>query len=388
VIELIKYGFKSDPFPLVPEASVTHWAGREEIKREVVDVIESVRVIDVGTSEFAILHGEYGAGKSHALRYLATTINELRKQDFRSRAIYLPTIRIDQKVSFLGLYKTIVEQLGNDFIEALATQVRSGIDKAEQHLKDSLPKDEIIALMAKPDALRLRAIEGIAKEDRPMVRLLDELAKGTKDVARHLRGENKHFPDWGISSPIDTDFAAVRALGALLRVMTIQINNQEPPCLGAYIFLDECEAITEMKVAESGPLLNSIRELVNQVPYNFCLLLGFSAEAALIEAVVPQAILQRLSRPYIEFPPLQADEAKTFLIKHFLAYRPDGFALSNPYHPFAEATIELVLEQITEMTPRNIFRKLRTVLERAIRRFDLKPGEEISPGLAEQILTH
>jgi hypothetical protein len=388
VIELIKYGFTSDPFPLVPEASVKHWAGREEIKREVLDVIESVRVIDVGTSEFAILHGEYGAGKSHALRYLTTTINELHKEDFRSRAIYLPTIRIDQKVSFLGLYKAIVEQFGNDFVEALAGQLKAKIDNAEQQLKDSLPKQEIIALMAKPDAIRHRAIEGVAKEDRPMLRLLDELAKGNKDVARHLRGDNKAFPDWGIPSPIETDFAAVRALGALLRVMTLEIGNQEPPCLGAYLFLDEFEAITEMKAAESGPLLNSVRELVNQVPYHFCLLLGFSAEAALIEAVVPQAILQRLSRPYVEFPPLQADEAKTFLVKHFSAYRPEKFALGNPYHPFAEATIELVLEQITEMTPRNIFRKLRTVLERAIRRFDLKPGEEISPTLAEQILVH
>ncbi len=386
MITLTDYGFTSDPFPLVPEAAVKHWAGREDIRRQLIDVIESVRVTDVGTSEFAILHGEYGAGKSHALRYVTTLINEERAAEFRSRAVYLPTIRIDQKVSFVGLYHAIVEQLGTEFLERLAHDVRGRLDKSEGVLKESLPKEELVALLAGgPNGVRQRAIEQVAKEDRPVVRLMDELAKGNKDATRYLRGE-KELPDIGLPAAIETDFAATKALGSLFRVMTLEIGNQEPPCLGAYLLLDEFEAITEMKVAESGPLLNSLRELVNQVPYHFCLLLGFTAEAALIEAVVPQAILQRLSRSYIEFPPLQAEEAKDFLVKHFAAFRPAGFANENPFYPFQEATIELVLEQITEMTPRNIFRKLRTVLERAIRRHDLKAGEEIDPPLAEQIL--
>lgn len=387
MLNLVGFGFKSDPFPLVPESSVYHWAGREETQRELMDVIESVRVSDVGTSEFVILHGTYGAGKSHALRFLATQINEVRAADFRSRAIYVPTIRVDQKVTFVGLYQAIISQFGTDSLLKLAAEIHGRLNVAEEALKQALPRDELLELM-QTTGVRAKVFEQSDKEDRPIIRLLDEIAKNNAgDAYKYVLGGSKALPDLGFPTPIDTDFAATRILGGLFRAMTIEFAGQEPPSLGAYLFLDEFEAIMDMKVTESGPILNSLRELVNQVPYHLCLLLSFSADTALIEAVVPQALIQRLSREYIEFPPLQAEEAKQFLRKHFLAYRPEGFANPNDFHPFEEATIEAVLEQITEMTPRNMFRKLRTVLERAVKRHDLQPGDQIDPALAEQILT-
>jgi len=82
------------------------------------------------------------------------------------------------------------------------------------------------------------------------------------------------------------------------------------------------------------------------------------------------------------------DEAKEFLRSQFANFRPTGFKNKNPYHPFEEATIELVLEQIVEMNPQKIFRKLRIILERAVRRYGLKPGQEIAPDLAEEILAN
>jgi len=392
VFSLGGYGFSGDPFPLVPEAAVHHWAGRKDVQREVIDVVESVRVTDVGTSEFVILHGTYGAGKSHALRFLSTLINEVRADEFRSRAIYIPSIRVDQKVTFVGIYVAIVNQLGLDFIKRLATKIHTSINAAEEKLKSTLPREDLLRLMDHKEGgingVRLRAYDGANKEDVPMIRLLDEIARGNENAIRFILGKNETLPNIGFPSPIDTDFMATKVLGGLFRAMTIEVAEQDPPCLGAYLFLDEFEAIIDMKTGESGPILNSIRELVNHVPYHLCLLLSFSADTALIEAVVPQALIQRLSRDYIEFPPLEAEEAKLFLAAHFKGFRPADFLSSNPYHPFEEATIELVLEQITEMTPRNIFRKLRMVLERAIRRNDLQPGAEISPELAESILTN
>ncbi len=70
------FDLRQDPFPIAPESSVVNWAGDQEIRDELVDIVKGVRASDIGVSEFVVLHGEFGAGKSHALRYLRTKICE------------------------------------------------------------------------------------------------------------------------------------------------------------------------------------------------------------------------------------------------------------------------------------------------------------------------
>jgi hypothetical protein len=150
--------------------------------------------------------------------------------------------------------------------------------------------------------------------------------------------------------------------------------------------MDEIESVLDVKVIEQQMLFQSFRELLNELPYNFCLIWSFTGDAALLEAIIPMGVLSRMSRNYIELQSMELDEAKEFLKSQFGQFRPDGFSNNNLYYPFREDTIESVLNDIVEMIPRKIFRKLRIVLERAIRRFGLQPGEEIEPALAEQIL--
>ncbi len=119
ISQLSDYGFVSDPFPLVPGAKVTNWAGMSEIKQLLLDVVESVLTTDVGLSEFLILHGNYGSGKSHALRYFATLINEVDKDHYKSKTIYIKTIRLEQKITFLRLFGEVIETIGFDFLSEL-----------------------------------------------------------------------------------------------------------------------------------------------------------------------------------------------------------------------------------------------------------------------------
>ena len=85
-------------------------------------------------------------------------------------------------------------------------------------------------------------------------------------------------------------------------------------------------------------------------------------------------------------PALEIDEAKEFIKSHLQSYRPDGYKPPQPFSPFNEETIDFILEHIVILTPRKIFRELRIVLQRAIKREGLKKGEEITPDMAEQIL--
>ncbi len=142
----------------------------------------------------------------------------------------------------------------------------------------------------------------------------------------------------------------------------------------------------EVKAVEQQALFHAFRELINELPYNFCMMWGFTGDAALLEAFVPQALLDRLSRSYIELQTMEVNEAKEFLKSQLAQFRPDAFKNKNAYHPFTEDTIELVLEHIVEMNPRKMFRMLRIVMERAIRRHNLQIGTEIDHDLTQEIL--
>ena len=168
--------------------------------------------------------------------------------------------------------------------------------------------------------------------------------------------------------------------------MTLKIGNQGPAYQAVYLFIDEVEDIWDLKPVEQMSIWNGIREVLNQLPENFCMLVAFSADAALLEATIPQPLADRTSRQNIEIQSLEIREAKDFIKDHLANFRREGYRASQPYYPFSEEAIDYILETVTVIVPRRIFRSLRTVLERAIRHDGLSPGDEINAEMAEDIL--
>ena len=361
------YGFTEVPFPITPDHTTKHWAGREELRKELLDVIDSPRDDDIGLSEFVVLHGSYGAGKSHTLRYLRNHIQE-HQDVYRSKAVYVQSIRIENRISFLSLYKEIIRLLDDDYILEASKNVHSCIETKENEHPDALK-------LQKQGKLRESVIQTFDRELHYMLKSLCEIAKENVGPVSEL------------SSGVSSDFEAARALGAFFRCLNVcRTDNGLPLSEANYLFLDEIEAVTEVKVAESQAFFNGMLQFINQLPYNFCLICSFSGDAALYEAVANEALIQRMTRDYIELPDLEPDEAKDFLVKQFESYRTDKFNKSNLYHPFTEEAVEYVLDRTLPMTPRNIFRALRKVLERSVKRDNLAPGEEIQKSDAERIL--
>ncbi|AYZ66752.1 ATP-binding protein [Burkholderia multivorans] len=384
-----EFGLNSDPFAItVSDISVHRWAGREREKMILLDVVDSVRASDIGSSEFVIVHGEYGAGKSHALRYLATKINEDEADHYKGKAIYLQTVRVSQKVQFIEIYKIIIDQLGKNFFQYLAAHVSQQVNQAKVDYLHSVAPEVRPQLMADQNRHMNETLDEMApKSAIPYIKLLMAASNGGVDrVWSFLRGDDQVFPEIGLSSRINNDYNAVSTLAGIFKTMTAKIGSVAPAYEAVYLFVDEQENLVEMKAVESVQLLQSFRELINQLPNYFCMIWGFSADAALIEAILPIAILQRLTRKYIELPTMQPEEAKNFILEQLIGFRRDGFEPPSPYYPFAEEAIDAALERIIEMTPRNIFKVLRAVLERAIRRYDLTPPNVIDAELANKIL--
>lgn len=383
------FGLTSDPFAItVSDSSVHRWAGRERELAVLQDIVDSVRASDIGSSEFVVVHGEYGAGKSHALRYLTTQINEDDPLRYKGKAIYLQTVRVSQKVQFMEVYKVIIDQLGKNFFQTLCNHISRQVNEAKVAYLELVSAEVKPQLMGNQDRYLNETLERMApKSAIPYIKLMMQGANGGLDkVWAFLRGEDQSFEEIGISSRVNNDYNGVATLAGIFKTMTAKIGNSAPLYEAVYLFVDEQENLVEMKAAESVQLLQSFRELINQLPNYFCMIWGFSADAALIEAVLPSPILQRLTRKYVELPSLQAEEAKVFIRQQLEGFRQPGFVSPSPYYPFAEEAIDASLERIVDMTPRNIFKTLRAVLERAIRRYDLIPPNAIDGDLANKIL--
>ena len=381
------FGFVENPFPIVPHSRVTNWAGREHEKLLLMDVVESVLTIDTGLSEFLILHGTFGAGKSHALRYITTTITDVKSDHFKACAVYLSRVRVDQKFSFVLLYKEIVREIGKECFRTLASVVVERIDAAADVLAEGMNREEERKLKKNdPDHFRKMVIETINEEDRPIIDLLERLDSGEDSILEYLFEGKVPGNKSDVIQAINNDYVATKVLASIFRVMTLKIGGGEPAHRGVYLFLDEVEDTYDLKPAEQMVFWNGIRDLVNRVPEHLGLILSFSADTALVEAYVPLALAERTSRQNLELQSLEVGEAKDFVREHLACFRRPGYEPEQDYYPFTEGAIDYVLESVVVMVPRKIFRYLRTVLERAIRREGLEPGEQIDARMAEEIL--
>ena len=208
-----------------------------------------------------------------------------------------------------------------------------------------------------------------------MIRLLIRGAENIEPVFDFLTGVIAC--DGGeYDGKVDSDYLASRMLGQLFRVLTDRYHGDKYVIESVYLFIDEAEELVEAKASEADLLFSGFRELINEVPYRFCLILSFSVATALIEAVMPNHLLKRMTRTYVEVPILSDEQAVDFLKSQISYFRPEGSKQKNQFYPFEKAAIEYVVEQVTESTPRNLFIHCKRVLERSIRRKGLEPGEK------------
>lgn len=381
---LSDFELTEDPFPIIPDGPIYNWAGRPELKDDLIDLVKGVRARDIGVTEVAVLHGEYGAGKSHALRFLKTRIDgESQKPDgeFRSLVLYVERPRVATKLNFLELHKYIIRTLGRERIQSFAQKVKQIIEDWASEKAHAASMGGVADL----SSFREAAVSECKPTDRGMIRLLMRGAGDSDALYEFLAGTAACAGD-EYEGRVDSDFMAAKILSDFFRVLTYDFRPNIRVCESVYLFIDECEILVEVKASESELVFNGLRELINGLPYRFGLILSFSAATALIEAIMPNHLLKRLTRPYIEVPMLTDDDAVEFLKTQINFHRPPNSPRQGTFYPFTEGAIRFVVGHINTMTPRSLFIDCKRVLERAIRRHDLVKGEEITEEMAQTIL--
>ena len=342
--ETEKFGLKSNPFHhLVKDENVQVWAGMSDTKNRIQDVVRSVQPDDIGGSEFVILVGGWGSGKTHALRYFT---HKIHAGDAGYPFYVSSTVRGDKNI-FASMFASLVDECGDSFFRELGEKIRNSYQSMTGAEAESAfdPVDKPLAIALK---------DGKAN------------AKFLKEKA------------------LDDARAAVW-LASLIKVMTTSIGENPPPYPAAYLFLDEVEEIVDQKPAVSLPFWRACRELVNRIDGRFAMIFSFSQETAVLDAAIPPAMLERRTRPYIEVKDMELADAKQFVRDFLKESRIPGFKAPHPFYPFTEDAVDIMLEREQQaLLPRRII----MMLGRVFKRGGDKLGEqkEFSKEIAEEVL--
>ena len=380
----------SNPFTLVPDKKVTVWAGYEQLRSQLFDIVESCRSDRVGLSEFGIIHGDYGTGKSHALRYLQYWITEREKNDFNSPCVYLATMKVAATMSFVVLYRRIMELLIPHIQEtaewldlAVEDTARRRIpDGRRQELDkamDDIYSDPSITPGFPPLSLLLRGIR--SGSDEALQILLGEKLAGPRAMGRY-RG-------YGMTGPIESEYDATNCLGAYVNLCTRGAETLNGGDVLArnkafYFFFDELEIVGDFRPQEALSMNQGLRDLVNACPENCCFLFGMSGDVRDIYGLLTTPVIRRMSRDPLTIAPLEPDDAVDFLTQVLKGYRSNE---SDPdEYPFDREALFAIAEGTQNRTPSELFRACRRVLEKAVFSGSLTSGGTISAGMVSEYL--
>lgn len=384
-------GLRKNPFSLLPDEGIEVWAGRDRLKSRLLDVVNSVRNDHVGLSEFVILHGPYGAGKSHALRYLQSLISNREKAQFQSPAVYLPNVRTAEKVSFLDVYCAIIPRVGRSELVGMATAVIEAVKRRHDDLYRSLNADELRERGADERTWR-RAKQEVLGQYADRFDLLDSLGRNEDDAWFYIScADTKVGPTQltklGVPGALSSGFDAAVALGMLINVgCRTPLTDGRPHWKAFYLLVDEFERLLDLQSGSVLMINAGFRDLLNQCPENFCLMFAFSGEAADVQTVVEQGLFDRLTRsPPFSLTTLDTDEAVGF-IRDVIAFYRGATPPPTPWHPFTEEGIRHIVEETTDKTPRKLFRACRIVLDKAATAGVLRQGRVIDKDLTADYL--
>lgn len=347
-----KFGLAPNPFHHVAvKDNARIWAGRTETKRRLHDVVRSVQPDDIGASEFVILVGDYGGGKTHALHYFSHKIREKWGYPF-----YAGGSAYRDKDFFAAAYRSIVDECGGEFFSELREKIQGLAVK--ESVKQERPEKWQEVLDSKFDPA-----------ERPFVR---ELMSGGNSLDFFRKAGN-------------SDSSAAVHLASLIKIMTTSISGDEAPYPAAYLFLDEVEELIEKKPASTVPFWQACRELINRVPGRFAMVLAYSTETAILDATVHPAVLDRMTRPYIQVADFAGvSDAKEF-VRDFLHHaRVDDFQPPHAFYPFTEEAVDFMLEREQFLRPRRIILTMGRVFQRG--RAKLDGQEELTKEIAEEVL--
>lgn len=346
--------FRSNPTH-TSDPRIDIWVGYERQQAQLVKFLQRTRADQVGNTNFVMLYGGYGTGKSHALLWAQNRILNVEKSDYNSVCYFAPTLKKAKgQLTFAGAF--------TDDIVAKSTLI-SDILSYKTFLGTSI--------------MRYRDEHGVAhdtKDDAIIEKLIPavELYNFAKQI---FRCDNPEEVKALVAPKGLSDYQAVTNFTRIVNLFVHEIESvsgKRRYKKAAYLFIDELDDLGRASAKEAREVNDSLRHLYDGCPNCFGLVIALSAEIAEFTSLFEEYILTRIQRR-IELHLLDKDDAVTFVTAIMDRSRVDEMGPSGPY-PFEESAIDAIASQLVEITPRKIVNTMQQVIEE-VRLAELDPRE-------------
>lgn len=348
------------------------WADYASVREALLDVITSCRTDQVGLSEFVVLHGEIGTGKSHALRYLTNYITIKNALEFRSPCVYLESTKLAKKTDFLAIYRRVIEAIRNNMFDT-ANRLDSAFE--EKARASGLTRSQDV--QNEKDKLWKTNAEELAPHFPSLIHLLKGLLGDSHAFSILCGSSADDIENYQLTGPIDSEYDASRCLSSYVNLVTnpnraILSEATFPANKAFYLFIDEVELLQDFKPGDVLSINQGIRDLINGCPQAFCLIFGVSGDPRILFAIFDKFVVRRFSRDPIEIQALDEQESVRFLKEVLKNYRTDPNDADE--YPFRPAALLRLAEKTPDKTAASLFRSARRVLEKSVLAGKLQPG--------------
>jgi len=312
------------------------WVGYDKEKQLLLKYIVRTRADQVGNDNFVIIYGDYGTGKTHALRWSKDYIQGSHQED---TVVYdIQTLKRDT-VSFSAAFKEDIVEKSNLVSEVL---------KYKQFLQECAIEYQRDKHFDFQDSLN-KMLQSV------------ELFNFTKEIMQCESPDEVR--KWLVPAKL-SDYQAMSILSKLTNLFVLDIpllSGIKRFKQAAYLFIDELDLLATSPAKEARSANELIRLMYDNCPNSFCMILALTATTAEISILFAEYVLSRVNRQ-IKMNRLEFEEAKLFVkgILDNARVNQDG---DKGYYPFEESAIEKIISQMVAMTPRNIINNMQQILE-------------------------
>ena len=369
-------GLTGQPFRIVPPNDMDGliWAGDRNVLDRLTTAAASPHPESLQTSELVIVWGDYGSGKTHTLKFLASKLKESGQL-----VAYMPNMKVAENPRWNDILRNIfssqfsrddvVKRLGH--LRQYVLNERRARAEAELGAEAAENPDKLVRL----EAEKQNQIFGEVLPDCPgFVRFMMDLSDPNNVSAmdtnwRFLSTKMTNTQAANVATPygmppsgMSTDHDAGLLFSYFCRVMTYKTpNGIGTPVI--HILMDEAEDLNSLPVASTGSIAQGIRTMVDSTTeHAFFAFAATVSDAAELYGIFDQPIMQRLSRTPFVVQQLTPESAKQFLIDEISQHRTPDFN-GPPEWPFSPEGIEAF---VNNMPPPITLRRLNVSAQRIL----------------------
>jgi hypothetical protein len=312
------------------------WVGYDRQRDQLEKMLDRVRADRVGLTNFILLYGQYGTGKSHALLWAKHWV----KTNRAGLAYFIPTLKKDKgKMSFSAAFLTDIVERGSlvsdlrsfkHFVEARVYAVKTDTESTEVGI------DRLI-------------------KSRELAEFVKRLVRCETDANfKELAGDSKM-----------TDYQAVNTFAKMVNLFTHGFDTPNGKVRfkpAVYLLIDELDDLGRQPAKEVIETNDTLRHLFDSCPNAFGLICALSAEVTTLTNMFTDYVLSRVSRQ-LHFDMLDREAAVGFIREVMDCSRQEDSPQKKGPYPFNDEALISVMSQLREITPRKVVNNMQQVIE-------------------------